>query len=229
MAQGATWPDGSSVLTVGTQTLKSLSTILCLGAHADDIEIGCGGTLLALRRLNPNVNVRMIVFSASKERAQEAQQSAQSLLGRPCLGDLTVKHFRESYFPYQGEEIKEYFDEFAAGPVPQLIFTHCHHDRHQDHRLISELTWNTFRDHFILEYEIPKYEGDLGSPNVFVHLDQSTCDHKVDHVLRCFQSQTSKPWFSPETFRATLRLRGIESRSPHGYAEAFYGRKLVLA
>jgi LmbE family N-acetylglucosaminyl deacetylase len=214
------------VLIAGAETLQSLSTVLCLGAHSDDIELGCGGTILKLQRLNPRLNVKFIVFSADEERASEARQSVQSLVGDDNV-ELVVKSFRESYFAYDAR-IKDYFNELGEGARPDLIFTHYRHDLHQDHRIVSELTWNTFRDHLILEYEIPKYDGDLGVPNVFVHLDQCLCEQKIDHLQRCFRSQRVKPWFSRETFTATLRLRGIESKSPEGYAEGFYGRKLVL-
>jgi LmbE family N-acetylglucosaminyl deacetylase len=219
----------TSVFSLGISPLSSLSRVLCLGAHCDDIEIGCAGTLLMLRRLNPDVSIRMVVFSGAAERVEEARKSVEALCGDSNGFNLTVKGFRDSYFPFQGQEIKECFGELCAEPDPELIFTHYRNDLHQDHRLVSELTWNTFRDHCILEYEIPKYDGDLGVPNVFVHLDERTCDQKIAHICRSFPTQLTKPWFSPETFRATLRLRGIESRSPYGYAEGFYGRKLILA
>jgi LmbE family N-acetylglucosaminyl deacetylase len=218
------------VIIAGTQALQSLSTVLCLGAHADDIEIGCGGTLLKLRQLNPGVKVRLVVFSANEARACEARQGAEAFgPGAADDDDLIIKDFRESYFPYHGSEIKEYFDHLGETATPGLIFTHYRHDLHQDHRIISDLTWNTFRDHLILEYEIPKYDGDLGTPNIFVQLDDLTCQRKIDLLHSCFPSQATKPWFSRETFLATLRLRGIESRAREGYAEAFHGRKLILA
>jgi LmbE family N-acetylglucosaminyl deacetylase len=217
------------VIIAGMQALQSLSTVLCLGAHADDIEIGCGGTLLKLRQVNPSVKVRLVVFSANAVRSSEARQGAQAFGSGTPDDDLVIKDFRESYFPYEGKEIKEYFDQLGRTTTPSLIFTHYRHDRHQDHRIISDLTWNTFRDHLILEYEIPKYDGDLGVPNVFVQLDDLTCQRKIDLLHACFPSQATKPWFSRETFLATLRLRGIESKASGGYAEAFHGRKLLLA
>lgn len=216
-------------MTAGTPGLQSVSTVLCLGAHSDDIEIGCGGTLLKLRRLNPRLSLKFIVFSGDAGRADEARRSVEALAGNGNGVELAVQSFRDGYFPYEGARIKDYFNELAGGVRPDLIFTHYRNDLHQDHRVISELTWNTFRDHLILEYEIPKYDGDVGTPNVFVHLDQCTCEQKIDQLHRSFSSQVAKPWFSRETFLSTLRLRGIESRSPDGYAEAFYGRKLILA
>jgi LmbE family N-acetylglucosaminyl deacetylase len=217
------------VVIAGTQALQSLSTVLCLGAHADDIEIGCGGTLAKLRQLNPRLRVSFIVLSGDGRRVAEARQSVEALKEAGSNVELVVKSFRESYFPYDGGQIKEYFTEVGERLQPDLIFTHYRHDRHQDHRVVSDLTWNTFRDHLILEYEIPKYDGDVGVPNVFVHLDRCTCEQKIDHLQRRFPSQAVKPWFSNETFLAMLRLRGIEGRSPGGFAEAFYARKLILA
>lgn len=213
----------------GALGFDSVSTVLCLGAHSDDIEIGCGGTLLKLRRINPRLNVKFIVFSGDDSRASEARRSVQALTGNGTGVELVVHSFRDGYFPYEGARIKDSFNELADTVRPDLIFTHYRQDLHQDHRVVSELTWNTFRDHLILEYEIPKYDGDVGSPNVFVHLDQCTCEQKIDQLQRSFSSQAAKPWFSRETFLSTLRLRGIESRAPDGYAEAFYGRKLILA
>jgi LmbE family N-acetylglucosaminyl deacetylase len=208
---------------------SSLSRVLCLGAHADDIEIGCGGTVVKLIEANPNVHVDWIVFSANEARAAEAQASARALLSGATSANVRVESFRESYFPYVGSEIKEYFDALGATLQPDIVFTHSGADLHQDHRLLSELTWNTFRNHLILEYEIPKYDGDLGRPNVFVHLARAISERKLDHLMEAFPSQREKHWFSRDTFLSTLRLRGIESGSPDGHAEAFYCRKLVLA
>jgi LmbE family N-acetylglucosaminyl deacetylase len=217
------------VVITGIQALQSLSNVLCLGAHADDIEIGCGGTLLKFRELNPCMKLSFIVLSGDNIRVDEAWQSVEAFRGGGSNVELEVKSFRESYFPYEGAEIKDYFNEVGERLRPDLIFTHYRYDRHQDHRVVSDLTWNTFRDHLILEYEIPKYDGDVGAPNVFVHLDRCTCEEKIDHLHRRFPSQTAKPWFSNETFVSMLRLRGIEGKSPDGYAEAFYARKLILA
>jgi LmbE family N-acetylglucosaminyl deacetylase len=207
---------------------SSVLKILCLGAHSDDIEIGCGGTLCRLIQELQAVEIYWVVFSASPERAKEAKVSADLFLNGAQKSQLVIKNFRDSFFPYMGSEVKEYFQEIRQEFTPDLIFTHHRHDLHQDHRLLCELTWNTFRDHLILEYEIPKYEGDLGHPNFYVPLSQSASQRKVENLWSAFQSQRSKAWFSPETFNALLRLRGIESNAPEGYAEAFHCRKIVL-
>jgi LmbE family N-acetylglucosaminyl deacetylase len=201
--------------------------ILCLGAHSDDIEIGCGGTILKLIETYPNLSFCWIVFGSNQQRADEAITSANVFLDQVKEKQIVVKGFKDSFFPYIGAEIKEYFEQLKEFS-PDLIFTHYRHDRHQDHRLISDLTWNTFRDHLILEYEIPKYDGDLGSPNVFVHLDERLCQKKVRCLLDHFGTQRDKHWFTGETFFSLLRMRGIESKAPRGYAEAFYGRKIVF-
>lgn len=202
--------------------------ILCLGAHCDDIEIGCGGTVLQLTRSIPGVIVHWIVFSSNTERRREAVASAEAFLASANDHAIAVHGFRDGFFPYIGGEIKDVFELLKQRIAPDIIFTHYRRDLHQDHRVISELTWNTFRNHLILEYEIPKYDGDLGSPNAFVHLDQVTCDQKIDWLMTYFGTQNNKHWFSPETFRSIMRLRGIESRAPAGYAEAYYAHKVVL-
>lgn len=201
--------------------------VLCLGAHCDDIEIGCGGTILKLIAHYPNVEFYWVVFSANPQRAQEASASANAFLRHAQEKKIVIKDFRDSFFPYIGLEIKEYFEQFRREFSPDLVFTHYRNDLHQDHRLISDLTWNTFRDHLILEYEIPKYDGDLGTPNFFVYLDEATCRRKIKYVLDSFKTQAENQWFSEETFLAIMRLRGIESNAPDKYAEAFYGRKIV--
>ena len=208
---------------------SSVCTILCLGAHADDIEIGCGGLLLRLLQMNPALEVTWVVFAGGNGRDTEARLSAERVLEGAASANIMVKDFRDGYFPYTGTQVKEEFDLLGRNLGPDLILTHCRHDLHQDHRLVCELTWNTFRDHFILEYEVPKYDGDLASPNVFVQLDAATCERKIAHLMEAFPSQRSKPWFTEETFWATLRLRGLECRSRTGFAEGFFCRKLVLA
>jgi len=208
--------------------LTGLRQILCLGAHADDIEIGCAGTVLRLLEENPGLDVRWVVMSAAGERAAEAGRSAAVLLEGAGHADVRVADFRETYFPYLGGEVKAYVAALGAGFEPDLVLTHWREDLHQDHRLVSELTWNTFRDHLILEYEIPKWDGDLGRPSVFVPLEQDVADRKIAHLLDAFPSQSGRDWFDPEVFRGLLRLRGMEARSPSGYAEAFHCRKLVL-
>lgn len=200
--------------------------ILCLGAHCDDIEIGCGGTLLKLIRVYPAVSITWVVFSSTPERAAEARACAEAFLAQVERKEIIVKSFPDGYFPYIGGEIKQFVETLK--PVqPDVIFTHYRQDAHQDHRVLCELAWNTFRSHFILEYEIPKYDGDLGAPNFFVHLDQQLCQEKIGHILEYFPSQRGKQWFTEETFRALMRLRGVESNSAGQYAEAFYCRKIV--
>ena len=201
--------------------------ILCLGAHSDDIEIGCGGTILRLLSEYENVKIKWIVFSADGNRIEEAKRSAKLFLGNARKKDVVIKRFRESFFPYIGSEIKEYFEEIKNDLTPDIIFSHYRHDLHQDHRLLSELTWNTFRNHFILEYEIMKYDGDLGAPNFFVHLNESICNKKVQYIMASFKSQKNRDWFTPETFLSILRIRGIESNAPEKYAEGFYCRKVI--
>jgi LmbE family N-acetylglucosaminyl deacetylase len=201
--------------------------ILCLGAHSDDIEIGCGGTILDLARRYPKIAFQWVVFSAHGVRAAEAQRAAALFAGKSCAGEPLIKTFRDGFMPFLGAEVKTIFEELK--PVsPDLIFTHSRKDAHQDHRLVAELTWNTFRDHLILEYEIPKYDGDLGQPNVFVPLESEVTEKKVAYIMETFESQRTKPWFRQDTFLSLMRLRGIECNAASGYAEAFYSRKLVV-
>ncbi len=203
-------------------------TILCLGAHSDDIEIGCGGTLLELRRAGLAAKFHWVVFSASATRADEARKAA-ALFTQDSEAEVSVEDFLDGFLPYSGGAVKESFEEIRIRVDPDLIFTHWQGDAHQDHRLISELTWNTFRNHLILEYEIPKFDGDLGRPNFFVPLEPSSYLGKVDHLFAAFESQRAKPWFARETFLGLMRIRGMESNSASGYAEAFYARKLTLS
>lgn len=202
--------------------------ILCLGAHSDDIEIGCGGTILRLIEQNPRLHVRWVVFSASPQRRREAQAGAAYFLAGAARAEVSVCAFRDGFFPYIGAEIKDYFEQIKAEFTPDLVFTHYRHDRHQDHRQISDLTWNTFRSHLILEYEIPKYDGDLGAPNFFVPIAEETARRKVGHLMAAFTSQHDKRWFTEDTFLGLMRLRGIEASERTHYAEAFYARKLLL-
>lgn len=202
--------------------------ILCLGAHSDDIEIGCGGALLRLTQSYPDLTVYWVVLSANEARAAEAEASAAAFLRHAGRAEVRINHFQDGFFPYIGGEIKGYFESLKREINPDLIFTHCGHDRHQDHRVVTELTWNTFRDHMILEYEIPKYDGDLQAPNFFIHLDATTCQQKVDYLMQYFATQTNRYWFTPETFQGLMRVRGVESRAPGGYAEGFYCRKVVI-
>ena len=203
--------------------------ILCLGSHADDIEIGCGGTILKLLDdYRGKIIAHWIVLSASPERAREAKNSAEAFLREAAEKTVAIESFPDSFFPYHsGGEIKNYLHQLSRDFSPDLVFTHHRHDLHQDHRLTAELTWNVFRDHWILEYEIPKYDADLGRPSVFVPLSEAICKAKIDYLLEHFKSQSQRTWFSGETFAALHRLRGIECNSPSGYAEAFHCRKIV--
>lgn len=200
--------------------------VLCLGAHADDIEIGCGGTVLRLVSQYPDADFHWLVFSAPGIRKEEAESSASQFLRHAHSKRIETLSFRDGYFPYVGSEIKDFFEALKRRVEPDLIFTHYCRDLHQDHRLLSELTWNTFRDHLVLEYEIPKYDGGLGSPNFFVPLTLEERRQKVDLLLAEFSSQAAKRWFDEATFDALMRLRGMESNAPSGYAEGFYCRKL---
>jgi len=208
--------------------IKGSLNILCLGAHSDDIEIGCGGTILKLLKGNRNLVFHWAVFSANEKRKEEALASALALLKPAKKAEVIIHPFRDGYFPYAGAEIKDAFESLKKSFSPDLIFAPRRNDLHQDHRLVSELTWNTFRDHMILEYEIVKYDGDLASPNVFVHLEKGICREKARHIAGHFVSQSGNHWFDEETFLSLLRLRGVESNSPTGYAEAFHCRKMVL-
>jgi len=202
--------------------------LLCVGAHCDDIEIGCGGTLLRLLAEHPGSEVDWVVLSSTPERERETHASAAEFLADAGRIRVSVETFRESYFPWRGEPIKDVFEQVKASASPDVIFTHHRRDEHQDHRLVAELTWNTFRDHLVLEYEIPKYEGDLGQPNLFVPLPAAVAQRKIDLILRHYQSQSRRSWFRAETFRAVMDLRGIESNAPDGVAEAFHCRKATI-
>jgi LmbE family N-acetylglucosaminyl deacetylase len=208
-------------------TAGKQQTILCVGAHSDDIEIGCGGTLLQLKRSFPHAKFHWIVFTASGARCQEAAKGAE-LFTEGCEKEVLLKSYRDGFLPYVGAQIKESFEELKSKVDPDLIFTHWSGDAHQDHRLLSELTWNTFRNHMILEYEVPKYDGDLGRPNFFVPLDASLSESKIDYLFSAFASQSTKKWFTRETFAGLMRIRGMESNAPSGFAEAFYVRKLIF-
>lgn len=201
--------------------------LLCLGAHSDDIEIGCGGTILTLLAERDDVHVDWVVFSADAEREREATASAERFLEGASSSSFTTFGLRDGFFPYQGDEVKEAL-ESLKDRRPDLILTHLREDRHQDHRAVSDLTWNTFRDHLILEYEIPKYDGDLGQPNVFVELTPEILDRKVALLVQGFPSQHRKAWFADETFRSLAALRGIEAPGAGSYAEGLVGRKLLV-
>ena len=201
--------------------------VLCLGAHSDDIEIGCGGTILSLARQFPNLVFHWVVFSATGVRADEARHASNLFVRPVALKGPILNTFQDGFMPFVGGDIKAAFEELQS-ISPDLVFTHNRKDAHQDHRFLAELTSNTFRDHLILEYEIPKYDGDLGTPSVFVPLETELYEKKVGYLMESFRSQRAKRWFQPETFLALMRLRGMECNAPSGYAEAFYCRKLVL-
>jgi LmbE family N-acetylglucosaminyl deacetylase len=221
---------GSAVLSLNLNSRETGTLrLLCLGAHCDDIEIGCGGTILNLSAARGKLEVYWVVFSSNQQREQEALRCADAFLKDAASRKIVIHKFRDGFFPYDGAAIKESFEQIKSEYSPDLILTHHRHDLHQDHRLLSELTWNTFRNHLILEYEIPKYDGDFGAPNLFVSLDQTVCQRKIDYILGAFDSQKGKHWFSRELFSSVLRLRGMEAGAASGYAEGFYCRKSILA
>ncbi len=203
--------------------------VLCLGAHSDDIEIGCGGAVLALTERMPNLRVHWVVFSAHGERAAEAERSALRFLSRTDDRRVAIESFRDGYFPYDGAALKQCFEAIAARIAPDVVFTHYRHDRHQDHRTVADMTWNTFRNHLVLEYEIPKYDGDLGNPNMYWPLSGAQRASKTQILLDCFATQAQRPWFTRDTFDSLMRLRGVECRAPSGFAEAFHCHKAVVA
>jgi LmbE family N-acetylglucosaminyl deacetylase len=207
---------------------RSLREVLCIGAHSDDIEIGCGGTVHRLLAEHPGTRVRWVVLSGEGGRAEEARVSAKAWLADARTSEVTVEAFPDRFFPWHGEGLKSWFAGLAARCRPDVVLTHFREDLHQDHRTVAELTWNAFRDQLVLEFEIPKWDGDLGRPNVYVPLDRATCERKVQGLLDGFASQRDRDWFTADTFWALLRLRGLECRSPSGFAEAFHARKVVL-
>jgi LmbE family N-acetylglucosaminyl deacetylase len=202
-------------------------TVLCLGAHCDDIEIGCSGTLLALQQRHPGTRFEWVVFTREAGRDRETLRAAASLLGDKGAR-VEVLDFRMSYLPYEGAKVKDGFEAIKARVQPDVIFTHRLEDRHQDHRHVAELTWNTWRNHLVLEYEITKYEGDLGHPNLYVPLEGAVAARKVDVLMDAFPSQHARSWFRREVFEGHMRLRGIECNAPSGSAEAFHARKFVI-
>jgi LmbE family N-acetylglucosaminyl deacetylase len=203
--------------------------VLLLGAHSDDIEIGCGGTVLELIEKKPDVEITWVVLSAKGERKIEAQRSAQAFLKDVQQKQIILKDFKDGYFPFHGAAIKDFYEQLKGELSPDIVFTHYRNDLHQDHRLICELTWNTFRKQMILEYEIPKYDGDLGSPNFYILLKESNCRQKVALLTDIFATQRGKNWFAGDLFYSMMRLRGMEARSPSKYAEAFYAHKVIVS
>ena len=212
------------MLNITFQAHEPPSCVLLLGAHCDDLEIGCGGTIIQMAERWPDTKFVWITLSSDPERAEETNTAARQLFGNARNTLIRVERFKGSHFPYDGATLKEFFETLKVYK-PDLIFTHYRSDLHQDHRVVNELTWNTFRDHLILEYEIPKFDGDLGVPNTFIALPHNVLERKIQILLGCFTSQLHRAWFTRSTFEAVARLRGIECNAPEGYAEAYYGRK----
>ena len=202
--------------------------VLAVGAHSDDLEIGCGGTVLRLAEAGLISEACWVVLSGDERRAGEAESAAALFLADVPSARVVLREFRDGFFPYDGAAVKDTFEELKRELRPDLVFTHRREDAHQDHRLVSELTWNTFRDHLVLEYEVPKYDGDLRSPNVFVELSEELCRRKVEAILGSFASQSERHWFTDDVFWSLLRLRGLESCAASGYAEGFHARKVTL-
>jgi len=207
---------------------QKLQRLLVIGAHSDDIEIGCGGTIRRLVQDAPDLDVFWMVMSAHGGRSDEAHASAEAALSSVANRQIRIHSFRDGFLPYEGPAVKEQFEQVKAEFQPDAILTHYGRDAHQDHRLVSELTWNTFRDHLVLEFEVPKYDGDLGKPNFFVRLDEEHARGKVAHLMQHFPSQHGRRWFTEDLFLGLMRLRGMECNAPQGYAEAFYCRKAVI-
>jgi LmbE family N-acetylglucosaminyl deacetylase len=199
--------------------------ILALGAHADDIELGCGGTILRVTCERPDIEILWVVLTSDRERRAEGRASAAAFLAGAKRSTVVIREHRDGFLPYDGADVKNEFEKLKTEFSPDIVFTHYRDDRHQDHRLVSELTWNTWRNHLILEYEVPKYDGDFGSPNFFATLSRELLDRKVELLLRHFPSQKQKPWFTADLFRSVARIRGMECTAPSGFAEAFYVRK----
>jgi len=213
-----------SILAVGDRPRR----ILAVGAHCDDIEIGCGGTLLRLLGERPGLDVLWLVLCSTPERARETRASAADFLRGAGQSRVVIRDFRDGFLPYLGPGVKEAFEEVKREFAPDLVFTHAREDRHQDHRMVSDLTWNTWRSHLVLEYEIPKYDGDFGSPNLFCPLPPATLERKMDLVFEHYRSQAGKHWFTRDLLQAVARIRGMEAAAAEGLAEAFTCRKAVF-
>jgi LmbE family N-acetylglucosaminyl deacetylase len=217
------------MLKITLEKKKTLNPkVLCLGAHCDDIEIGCGGTIMNLIDGYQNIEFYLVVFCSTQEREEESYKSFEIFLKKVRKKSINIFNFKDGFLPYQTDKVKDVFEKMKKTFVPDLVLTHYRDDRHQDHRTVSDLTWNTYRDHLILEYEIPKYDGDFGTPNFFVELSEATCRQKIDNILHAYTSQQDKHWFTEDIFLATARLRGMEACAKSKYAEAFYCRKIVL-
>lgn len=215
------------MLTLPLFDRPDLKRVLCLGAHCDDVEIGMGGTLAQLAAARPDVRIEVCVLTGNDTRTPETTAAIGELMGDHRDFGLEVKQFRNGHFPWHATDIKAHIETYKAFD-PQLVFTHYRHDHHQDHRTVSELTANTFRNHLVLEYEILKYDGDLGNPGIFVPLTRDQLKAKVDTLMRCFASQLDKQWFTPDVFEAMARIRGVHGACDTGLAEAFYNHKMTL-
>jgi LmbE family N-acetylglucosaminyl deacetylase len=203
-------------------------SVLCLGAHSDDIEIGAGATLLGMLGRGVRLEVHWCVLSGAGDREEEANASAADFLSDAAAIQIEVMSFRDGFFPEEGDALKSWFETLKSRANPDIIFTHHRDDAHQDHRQVCRLTWNTFRDHCILEYEIPKWDGDMGRPNLYVPVSAAVLQRKIELLISHFGSQRSKQWFDSETFFGLARIRGMECRAPERYAEAFFAHKLCL-
>jgi LmbE family N-acetylglucosaminyl deacetylase len=208
--------------------LAGARRLLVLGAHCDDVDIGCGGTLLHLCEQHRDLEVKWVTFSGNAARKAETEAAAGAFLQAASAKSIEVYDFKDGFFPWEGAKVKERFEEIASGFRPDVVLTHRRDDRHQDHRLVAELAWNTFRDQVVLEYEIPKWEGDLGQPNLYVPLSADVCRRKIAFLMDFYPSQVVRDWYTEDLFWGLLRIRGIECRSPSGFAEAFHGSKLTL-
>jgi len=215
-------------LAIASAAGRQRLNILCLGAHCDDVDIGCGGALLALLDRHRSADVTWVIFSAHGERERELRRSGRRFLRKARESRIVTHGYRDGFMPAHFTAIKENFESLKALPPPDVIFTHRRDDRHQDHRLVAELTWNTFRSHLILEYEVAKYEGDLTTPSAYIGLTSALVERKIRILLDCYRTQRSKRWFTADTFRALMRLRGIESGAESGWAEGFHASKLLL-
>lgn len=216
------------MIALDIKRIGEMSTVLCIGAHCDDIEIGCGGTLLRWAREYPSVRFIWAIFGREPDREAESRAAAAMLLEGAAAYELNFFDFKPSYFPSQQGSIKDAFEQIKRTISPDVVFTHRIEDRHQDHALLGNLTWNTFRSHLILEYEIPKYEGDLGRPNLFVPLDTADVERKISILMGAFPTQHPRRWFTADTFRGLARIRGIECAANDGFAEAFSARKMWI-
>jgi LmbE family N-acetylglucosaminyl deacetylase len=216
------------MLRLGPVGGQPIARVLAIGAHSDDLEIGCAGTVLALSRTHPHLSVHWVVLAAPGERGDEARASAEALLAAAEHRSIEIHSFRDGYLPHKAAEVKDTFEDLKMRVDPHLVLTHTRDDLHQDHRFACELTWNTFRDHLILEYEIPKWDGDVGRPNTYFPLAHDDVREKLELLAEHFGSQRGKDWFDVDVFRGLMRLRGMECRAPSGFAEAFVARKVVL-